>query len=257
MPTELNISETAEGSVFTASTDNGSAVAVLDRLMPGVASQELELSYAALTPALNQLQTSVAAIVHNSHPRLVDEQILGVVKRDMPEPINRVIDAGRSERRLLAEAIDRASQPTVDVDRTLRGVFQARLVNMEPTEIMQTAMKPNAPVELVLAALDTATITGLPDDVTDTIRELMLLRTAKVQVSSEAGAAPTPHDPFAIGIDQERADTLAEEMLKRHRRRVEAVDTVKHSVSRLLTMLAVLSGASGPGEVWTAIRDRA
>lgn len=254
MPPVLNYTETAEGLIFTASTDTGSAVTALDDLISGVVSEELEKAYAALTPPLNQLQTSAAAIVHSSHPRLVNEQIQASIVRLMAGPINSVIETGRGEKRVIAEAIDRASNFYGDANETLLGTLQVRFTSMEPTDILQIAMKPNAPVEAVLAALDTAQITGFADQLVDELREQMVYRTALSQVASNAAATPTPQEPFAIGVDDDKAEALAQAMVSRHRRRVEAVEMIEDAVRRLLTMLAVLCGASGPDVIWAAIR---
>lgn len=254
MPPVLNYTETAEGLIFTASTDTGSVVTALDHINSGDISEELEKAYAALTPPLNQLQTSSAAIVHNSHPRLVNEQIQAEIVRLMAGPINSVIETGRAEKRVIAEAIDRASNFYGDVNETLRSAFQARFTSMEPPDILQIAMKPGAPVELTLAALDTAQITGLADQLVDELREQMVYRTALAQVASNAAATPTSQEPFAIGVDDDKAQALAQAMLDRHRARVEAVEIIENAISRLLTMLAVLCGASGPDVIWAAIR---
>lgn len=250
----LNRADPPEGSVFTATTDRRTAVTVLDNLLPGVLPADVENAYATVISSLDQLQSSIAAIVAAAHPSLVDKQSLGAIKTTMSGPINRLVTAGQAAARSNAEAFDRASTPTVAINEGLRNNYQASLLQTDATAIMQSLNKPDARIELIMAVLDTADMTGLPDEYLHSLRERLILINAASGLASNAAAEPTPQAPFATGVQPLKAEALARGMLDTHRAKVDALDGVSAAVTRLIVMLAVLSGASGPEVIWSAIR---
>lgn len=254
MPTTFKRTDPPEGAVFTATTDNGTAVAVFDNLQSGVLPPEVESANATVIASLDQLNSKVVAIVDTAHPRLVNEQVFEAIKKTIAGPINRLILAGQTAVRENAEAFERAAKPVGQINEQLRSNLQTRLLNMDTAAIMRTLNKTDASLELIIAALDTAEVTGLPDDYVQTLRERLILKNSERIIASDAAAIPTPQEPFATGIDPEKSNTLAQGMLDNHRAKVAALDAVEASVSRVVIMLALLSGVSGPDVIWAAIR---
>lgn len=254
MPPILNRAVTPEGSVFTASTDSGTAVTVLDNIPPGVLSADVEKSYKTLVGAMDQFQLKTSAIVATAHPSLVDEQITAAIKSMLAARINRLVSAGQSQARSNNEAFDRASTPITPINEALRATYQTSLLQTDATAIMQALNKPDASLELIMAALDTVDLTALPDQYVLSLRERLVLRNSAALHVANAAAEPSVNEPFAVGVDPEKTEALAQGMMSNYRAKVGALSGVEEATKRLLSMLALLSGAAGPEVIWTAIR---
>lgn len=250
---------TPHSSVLTGRNQDASAAVVFDDLPEGLLSPQLSGAYTAVQNSTDTLMNTVARIVHNSHPDRVSDLIVKAISELFGKVFSTLIKAGVAESRAYQEAYDRVAvpAPATAANISIRSDYRRILMDGDLKGRMKLLGQADASVEFLAAAIEVGNMLQLPDSFHEEIQRRFVIVNAieTHSLAANAGLEPTPANPFQHGLDRAGAVASAERLIASHQAKLDALDTIEAATSRLVLMLAAVSGRS-VDEVWTLVTGK-
>lgn len=240
----IHFSTTSRAAIITANNDAGDqhAVAAIATILEG-ADSPVRQQAIAVREAVESFAPSAANIIATYSIAARPTQLRNLAMRTLAGPTQRLIDAGRAEKRAKDAAWTRLlSVPAADATiATLRQHDRTAFTRLAIGD--KAAWIEQADVDRLGAVIE-AGAARFPD-MTAPIWDRLEERYAALNYIRMAGTAadfarkPTAADPIATGVDMDAAERAAEKGLERHHERNEIIDAVEQAVQGINTIVAL------------------